>query len=57
MCIVCVLFDKGKITKKEAKAALFETINEAKTKEEINHIRDLYTELEKSEVDKKPLSD
>lgn len=57
MCLVCILFDKGKMTKKEAKAALFETINEAKTKEEINHIRDLYTELEKSEVDKKPLSD
>lgn len=49
MCIVCVLIDKERITKKEAKKALWEQINFAQTEEEVKHIQELYSELEQEE--------
>lgn len=46
MCIVCVLLDKDKITRGEALKALWESINDAKSIAEEDHIRDLYAQLE-----------
>lgn len=51
MCVVCVLLDKDKITKKEALKALWEQITQVKTSEEKEHVRDLYAELEKDLFD------
>lgn len=46
MCIVCVLYEKGKLTRKEAKAALWETINMVSSNEEADHIKQLYSDLD-----------
>lgn len=46
MCIVCVLLDKDKITKAEAKKALWEQIAVSDTQEEMDHIQKVYGELD-----------
>jgi hypothetical protein len=51
MCIVCILLDKEKITKAEARKALWEGIVTSKTEEESSHIRDLYATLEEEVLD------
>lgn len=51
MCVVCVLLDKEKITKKEAMKALWEQIVFVTDLDEKEHIRDLYAELEKDLFD------
>lgn len=47
MCIVCILLDKEKITKQEAKRALFEQGLVSKTKDEIDHLQEIYLDLDK----------
>lgn len=46
MCVVCLLLNKDKITRSEAKKALWEQIEIVKTQEEKEHIVELYSELE-----------
>lgn len=46
MCIVCVLLDKEKITRQEAKRALFEQGLVSKTKDEIDHLQEVYLDLD-----------
>lgn len=49
MCVVCLLIDKESITTKEAKRALWEQINFAKTRDEELHLQELYAKLDKEE--------
>lgn len=49
MCVVCILFNKDKITRKEAMKALWEQIESATTDDEVLHIQKLYSDLEKNE--------
>ncbi len=48
MCIVCALINKEKITAAEGMKALWEvTIESEKTEAEMEHIQQLYAELER----------
>ncbi len=47
MCIICVLINKDKITSKEARRALWEQVQFIKSDEELEHIQEIYAELEK----------
>lgn len=53
MCIVCLLINKEKLTPLEAKRALWEQVNEAKTEEELQHMKELYAKLDKEPKDDK----
>lgn len=50
MCIVCVLWNKEKITAKEGMKALWEQIRDAKNPEEEQHIREIYAKLEEEDA-------
>lgn len=50
MCIVCILWDRGSLTKKEAKAALWEsTFVGNMTEEELEHAQKVYADIEELE--------
>lgn len=48
MCIVCLLWNKEKLTKAEALRALWEMVNEV-PEDEISHLQQTYAEIEDSD--------
>lgn len=54
MCIVCVLLDKDKITRSEAKKALWEQVSvDELSDEDYEHIQKVYGKLDKEEKESK----
>lgn len=49
MCIVCLLWEKEKITAKEGKRALWEQASFEENEEDIKHMQEIYARLDKAD--------
>lgn len=52
MCIACVLWEKGKLTAKEADGGLAELVNDASSDEELMHYQEAIERIQAEEKGK-----